>query len=228
MRLADGFTGDPDSVRTRLLDACSSLGKLRVQDREGGTLGEVRADGGGPARGARTTNALLWHTDTIFVGPPPEFVALCAVRVATGGGVSRIVTAEDLIDQVRRRFPHQLARLTEPFVFNRADYVGPHDIPFVSAPVFDLGDPDAPTVLYNRARIHRGHQIAGQPLTGVDRRALDALDDVLESPETPRTQLLIPAGSTLFFNNRRVLHNRTAYQEDPSSRRLLYRVWIDP
>jgi hypothetical protein len=225
--LTDGFTGDPDTVRARLVDLCSSMGTLRAQDREGGTLGEVRADGGGPARGARTTNALLWHTDTIFVGPPPEFVALCAVRTAAEGGVSRIVTADDMVAEMRRRHPRQLARLTEPFLFNRADYVAAGTAPVVSTRVFDLSDPNAPTVLYNRARIHRGHQLARTPLTDDDRAALDALDEVLESARTPRTELLVPAGSTLFFNNRRLLHNRTAYREDPASRRLLYRVWID-
>jgi hypothetical protein len=225
--LVDGFTGEPDAVHVRLLDLCSSLGTLRVQNREGATLSEVRADGGGPARGARTTNALLWHTDTIFVGTPPEFVALCAVRVAAEGGVSRLVTADDMVARMRGRYPHHLARLTEPYLFNRADYAASGTAPFVAAPVFDLTDPGAPTVLYNRSRIHRGHQLASRPLTADDRAALDALDDVLESPDTPRTDLLIPAGSTFFFNNHRVLHNRTAYDEDPASRRLLYRVWID-
>jgi alpha-ketoglutarate-dependent taurine dioxygenase len=39
---------------------------------------------------------------------------------------------------------------------------------------------------------------------------------------------MLAAGSALFFDNHRVLHNRTAYQEDSDSPRLLYRVWIDP
>ncbi|MFD1047937.1 TauD/TfdA family dioxygenase, partial [Kibdelosporangium lantanae] len=134
-----------------------------------------------------------------------------------------LVTADDIVAELTRRHPNTLSRLSEPFLFNRVDYVRPDEAPFVSSAVLDL---DGPTVLYNRARIHRGHQIAGQPLTAEDRAALDALDEVLESPETPRTDLLVPAGTTLFFNNHRLLHNRTAYQEDPEARRLLYRVWI--
>jgi Taurine catabolism dioxygenase TauD, TfdA family len=225
--VVDGFAGDDETIRRDLVDLCASLGTLRRQDREGGTVGEVRADGGGPARGARTTNALLWHTDTIFDGPPPELVGLCAVRTAPDGGVSRLVTADDLVAELRRRYPQHLQRLREPFLFNRADYVDPSDAPYVAAPILDFDDPDAPTVLYNRARIHRGHQLAGMPLTADDRDALDALDDVLESAETPRTDLLVHAGSALFFRNGRLLHNRTAYREDPSAPRLLYRVWID-
>jgi hypothetical protein len=73
------------------------------------------------------------------------------VRVAAEGGVSRLVTADDLVARMRRRYPHHLARLTEPYLFNRADYAASGTAPFVAAPVFDLTDPGAPTVLYNRS-----------------------------------------------------------------------------
>ena len=66
------------------------------------------------------------------------------------------------------------------------------------------------SVLYNRARIQRGHHLVRAPLDDGDRAALDALDGVLESEATPRIETLIPAGTALLFSNRKLLHNRTA------------------
>lgn len=221
--LVEGFTEEPDAARTLLLDACSALGTLRSQNLDGDVISEVRSGGNGPQRGARTTNALLWHTDSVFDGPVPEIVALCVVRAATRGGLSRIVTVDDMTTELEQRDPQALARLRRPFWFSRAEYVRPGSPPVVSAPVFaDAG------VLYNRARIMRGHHIAGVPLTKEDRAALDALDAVLESDSTPRIEMLIPAGTALLMRNRKLLHNRTAYDEEAHVPRLLYRVWLDP
>jgi len=221
--LVEGFAGEPGAARTLLLETCSAVGRLRRQNLDGDLISEVRSGGGGPQRGARTTNALLWHTDSIFDGPAPEIVALGVVRAAARGGLSRIVTVDDLTSELERRYPEAHVRLTRPFWFSRAEYVPPGTPPVISAPVLaDAG------VLYNRARIQRGHHIAGVPLAKDDRAALDAVDDVLESDSTPRIEMLIPAGTTLLLRNRKLLHNRTAYDEEPNVPRLLYRVWLDP
>lgn len=72
-----GFAEDPDAARTVLLRFCSALGRLRHQNLGGGLISEVRSGGDGPQRGARTTNALLWHTDSISTGPRPR-LSRCA------------------------------------------------------------------------------------------------------------------------------------------------------
>lgn len=226
--LVEGFADEPGAARTLLLDACSALGRLRRQNLDGDLISEVRSGGGGPQRGARTTNALLWHTDSIFDGPAPEIVALGVVRAAPRGGLSRIVTVDDLTRELERRNPEAHVRLMRPFWFSRAEYVPPGAPPVISAPVLADSGEGGVSVLYNRARIQRGHHIARAPLTADDRAALDAVDDVLESDSTPRIEMLIPAGTTLLLRNRKLLHNRTAYDEEPHGPRLLYRVWLDP
>jgi Taurine catabolism dioxygenase TauD, TfdA family len=225
--LVEGFADEPGAARTQLLEACSVIGRLRRQNLAGDLISEVRSGGDGPQRGARTTRALLWHTDSIFDGPAPEIVVLYAVRTAARGGLSRIITADDLKSELEHRHPKAYARLIRPFWFSRAEYVRPPTPPVVSAPILtDAGEPGI-SVLYNRARIQRGHHIAHVPLTESDRAALDAMDEVLESDTTPRIEMLVPAGTALLFSNRKLLHNRTSYEEDPHAARLLYRLWLD-
>ncbi len=226
--LVEGFADEPGVARAQMLQACSALGELRRQNLDGDLISEVRSGGDGPQRGARTTHALLWHTDTIFDGPAPEIVGLCVVRPATRGGLSQIVTVDDLTRELERCHPEASARLRRPFWFSRAEYAHSASAPVVSAPVLTGTGRASASVLYNRARIQRGHHIARAPLTKGDRAALDALDEVLVSGATPRIEMSIPAGTALFFGNHKLLHNRTAYDEDPQAPRLLYRVWIDP
>lgn len=139
-----------------------------------------------------------------FDGPAPAIVALCVIRAASRGGLSRIITVNDLTRELEQRHPEAYARLMRPFWFSRAEYVRPGTPPVISAPVFadtvfaGTGQAD-PSVLYNRARIQRGHHLARDPLTEGDRAALDALDGVLESDTTPRIETLIPAGTALLF-----------------------------
>lgn len=223
-----GFSVDPAVARHQVTTLCLTLGSLRRQNLDGDVVSEVRAGGKGPQVGARTTNALLWHTDTIFDREAPEVVALCVARAGVTGGASCIVTVDAMLSELNSRNPSAIDRLVQPFWFSRADYATDNEPSVVSAPVLTIGADEGRRVLYNRARIQRGYRLAGVEQSEADRAALHALDVALESPDTERAETVVPVGSTLFFNNHKVLHNRTAFSQDAGNERLLFRVWVEP
>jgi alpha-ketoglutarate-dependent taurine dioxygenase len=228
--VVDGFTTVSDEDAGRLfLEFGRLLGHVVPQNRQGSMLGIVRTESSGKVRGARTSHALLYHTDTNFTTATPAVIGLLAVREAKEGGESLVVSAHTLHNVLLSRDSESLARLYEPFVFDRSDYVSPDESPVVEAPVFERRG-DRVLMLYNRARIHRGHRVAQRPLEERDLRALDAVDALLTQEEDEHAVTFkLKAGSALFANNRVTLHNRTAFSDDdPERGRLLLRMWLDP
>jgi alpha-ketoglutarate-dependent taurine dioxygenase len=80
---------------------------------------------------------------------------------------------------------------------------------------------------YLRYWIEAGQEKAGRPLTAEQRRALDVLDEVLRDRDL-RAEFALKPGDMFFVNNRWILHNRTAFEDDPDPdrRRYLVRLWL--
>lgn len=79
---------------------------------------------------------------------------------------------------------------------------------------------------YMRYWIEKGHERSGIALTRDQIRALDALDEVLESP-AHTLRFKMNKGDMLFIDNTRVAHDRDAYVDDGNTARRLLRLWID-
>lgn len=220
-----GFpVGDAGAAPDRLLAFGRSLGTPLAQNRDGALLDLVRDEGSGTPRGAKTSRELVYHTD--FATTIPDVFCLLAVRSAREGGESLLVSAHTVYNELLRTAPEHLARLREEYCFDRSGDVLPGDGPVLRAPVFATAGGRV-AMLYNRARIHRGHRVAGQPLQRADLAALDALDAILDDPRHALTFTLQP-GDLLAVDNQAVLHNRTAFVDhtDPERRRLLVRLWL--
>jgi alpha-ketoglutarate-dependent taurine dioxygenase len=215
---------DEERAIELLLRLGAALGPIVPQTKDGAPFSRVQAETGGRVRGARTTRALLYHSD--FAGSVPDAIGLLAVRAAKEGGESLVVSGHTVHDVLLERDPESLARLYEPFCFDRSGYVEGEDQPVLEAPVFER-DGDRVLTLYNRARLHRGHLVTRRPLDERALRALDAFDAVLAEERYVLRFTLAP-GSMLFTNNRVIVHNRTAYadHDDPSRKRLLIRMWM--
>ena len=80
---------------------------------------------------------------------------------------------------------------------------------------------------YLRYWIESGHERDCEPLSDDQRRALDAWDAVLERPDL-RVEFTLRPGQVFFINNRWILHNRTAFIDnpDPDLRRHMVRLWL--
>ena len=121
--------------------------------------------------------------------------------------------------------PAALARLYEPYCFDRQQELGPDELPYFAAPVFACQG--TLRVRYSDVLISRGYALAGKPLDEAGRKALDALAEVLADPALAVHFDLSP-GQTLILNNAFVGHARTAFTDhaDPARRRLMLRLWL--
>ncbi|WP_415853750.1 TauD/TfdA family dioxygenase [Sinomonas sp. G460-2] len=207
----------------------SSLGSLLPQDGAGAQIREVRYRGlklgeGATGRYSDSREGGQFHTD----GPhrpndaPDWFALLCIRQAAVGGGLILILT-EDLI---KRLDPDTVAVLEEPFLFDqREDGTAP-----VSRPILAHQPSGRWHVNYLREYIELGHRHPlGQPLTDRQAAALDAFDaQIAEAVAAPnRIEVKLAPGQMAVIDNRRLLHGRTTFGDDPQDRdRLMLRTWV--
>jgi alpha-ketoglutarate-dependent taurine dioxygenase len=201
------------------------FGEPVAQNIDGQRIDRVRNEGRATVRGAKTNRSLGFHTD--FANTTPDVFGLLTVREAVVGGESMLASGHAAYQALCGESPDTVAALEGDFLFDRRGDV-PMDQPqIVSSPVFRRSGEEGLRVLYNRARIHRGHRAAGRPLTGEEIRAFDALDAHLATPGVALRRKL-SRGQILFVNNGWLLHSRTAFTDgaDPGHRRELLRVWL--
>jgi hypothetical protein len=83
---------------------------------------------------------------------------------------------------------------------------------------------------WNRNRVRSAQHLEGVPrLTAAQRAATDALDACLRRSDLMFTMVLEP-GDVQLLDNHTMLHSRTAFvdADEPTRRRLLYRLWLAP
>jgi alpha-ketoglutarate-dependent taurine dioxygenase len=205
------------------------LGTPCAQNVQGTLLYDVRDTGQDVQYGARfsVTNAeSSFHTDNSFGSEVLDYVGLLCLRPARAGGLSQLVSGLSVHNLLGARHPEALARLYRPFHVDRRGGVRPGEAPTARAPVFERRG-EGLLLRYLRYWIHAGHDRAGVPLTAEQVAALDALDRVAADPAL-RAEFALGPGQIYFINNRWILHNRTAFADDPKPerRRHLVRLWL--
>ena len=206
----------------------SLAGRPVAQSTDGRTTYEVRNTGqapGGRVRRDSTRVVIPFHTDNNYNTTPPEVFVLLSVRGGVSGGENAVLSFYAVHDALERRDPAALARLYEPYYFDRQQEHGPDERPYLAAPVFACDG--GLRVRYSDALIPRGYALAGEPLDAPGRRALDALAEVLADPALPVRFHLAP-GQVMILNNAFIGHARTAFTDhaDPARRRLMLRLWL--
>lgn len=204
------------------------LGRPCAQNLEGTLLYDVRDTGQDVRYGARfsVTNAeSSFHTDNSF-GKPVDHVGLLCLHGARSGGLSQMISAFAVHNEMLAQHADVLPLLYEPFHIDRRGGVKPGEAPTIRQPVLEW-DGQALTCRYLRYWIEVGHDKAGVPLTARQLDALDRFDQVLNDSRL-RVEFALKPGDMYFINNRWILHNRTAFVDhaEPDHRRHLVRLWL--
>jgi alpha-ketoglutarate-dependent taurine dioxygenase len=201
---SDGETVDAQAVG----DLMMVFGQVSARD--GGTLiwpvRPATTDSG--ATFSVRAGAAEWHTDAAYRAVPEDFVALLCVRPADDGGVSRLLHERharagmdaDVVTALRRPG----FSWCPPAVFG-----GP------STRCFPVLTPDTVRWRWDNLVVARAHR----PAARMFREHLATAAGALELP--------LEAGDVLVFDNRRMLHARTAFT-DPRRHLLRVRLWDRP
>ncbi|HMG55374.1 MAG TPA: TauD/TfdA family dioxygenase [Kofleriaceae bacterium] len=219
--------GDLPRVAARLWVLGQQLGAPVTQNARGHLLGHVRDlgyDAADPATRLYQTNQRQgFHTDSADV------VALLCLRAAPSGGRSSLASAAAAFNAVHARDPELAGALFDPVATDHRGEEPPGARPWFEIPVLSWLD-DRVTVIYQRRYIESAARFAGAPrLDGRRRAALDAFDAALDDPALHLEMDLEP-GDVQLVHNHQLLHDRTAFVDDPdpARRRHLLRLWLCP
>ncbi len=171
------------------------------------------------SRGYDSNAKLSYHCDQCDV------VGLLCLQSAKKGGLSKLVSAMAVHDEILERRPDLLKVLSEPFHFSRLGEISSGQLAWYVAPVFDYSGGG----LHCAAginHIRKGHELPGAPgLTDQQLEALELVEDVCQSIEF---SMPFAPGDIQFLNNGLILHTRTAFEDwpEPERRRHLLRMWF--
>jgi hypothetical protein len=176
---------------------------------------------------SQTKESTGMHTDSSGKAVRPGVIGLACVRQAPKGGGSRVVSAAQAHEVLRAKHPRLLERLYGSFVRDVVTPGSDRDLDRVRANRFPIFSYEGRLAMrYMRYWIEKGHARVGEPLAPEDLEAFDALDAALEDPANVLAFRMAP-GDLLFIDNTTTAHDRDAYEDDPSSPRLMLRLWLD-
>ena len=199
------------------------IGRPRSQNAAGHLLGHVKDVGGDLADAStriyQTNERQSFHTDST------DAVALLCLQTARSGGLSQLASAETVYRIVRQRRPDLAARLFDPIATDRRDEQPEGQLPWFEIPVLSWYD-ERLTVLYQRTYIRSAERFSDAPRPTAEQiEALDLFDEVVNEPDVRLTMALEP-GDMQFVYNHSLLHDRTAFNDDPAKPRHLMRLWL--
>jgi hypothetical protein len=202
------------------------LGNLRPQNARGHLLGHVRDLGlssrDPDVRIYQTRERQNYHTDSCDV------VGLLCLHPARSGGLSSLVSAVTIFNELRRR-PDLARVLFEPVETDRRGEVPPGRKPYFRIPVFNW-HAGRLTTIYHRPYIESARRFADvPPLTPEQTEALDAFDG-LANDLALHFFMEFRAGDVQLVCNHTLLHDRTAFEDwpEPERKRHLLRLWLAP
>ncbi|MBO4165106.1 TauD/TfdA family dioxygenase [Micromonospora antibiotica] len=171
-------------------------------------------------RGFQTSARLDYHADS------SDVVGLLCIRPAMSGGVSTIVSAVAVHDEIVRRRPDLAGALYADWWHDRRSGNGPES--FFQCPIFGRNASGKLFAHYGRAYIESAPRGEGVPdLTPTQIEAMDLLDELDNSDEFVLNMNFAP-GDIQFLNNYTIMHARTDYQDhpEPERKRDLIRLWL--
>lgn len=184
----------------------------------------LTSTGGGPRRTyiPYTNQALSWHTDGYYNDPAHRVraVILHCARDAPGGGENALLDPEIAYILLRDQNPDFITALMHPECLTiPANRDGGAEIrPERRGPVFAL-EP-AGSALTMRFTARKRHVVWRDD--GATRAAVGFLNALLADAAGPVFRHRLRPGQGLLSNN--VLHDRTAFEDDPAGPRLMLRA----
>ena len=201
------------------------LGNARSQNADGHVLGHVRnlgVDSSDPnVRIYQTQERQTFHTDSCDV------VGLLCLQPAKVGGLSLLVSAETLFNEIKNRRPDLLQLLLDPIATDRRGEVPEGMLPYLLIPIFNWHNGRI-TPFYQRQYIESAQRFPDAPrLTDAHIEALDLLDDLANNAAL-NLSMMLEKGDMQFVYNHAMLHDRTGFEDWPEieNRRHLLRLWL--
>jgi hypothetical protein len=219
----DGLT-EPQCDTVALGIGCH-VGVVAPQGPDGVPLVHVRDVGVDPSsptrRSYQHSGRLGYHAD------PHGVVALLCVRPAKSGGLSSIVSAVAVHNEIVRTRPAVADVLYQPWWRDARTGDGPES--FYRQPVYSVDERGGLVANYGpdyMLSAQRGAHVP--PLSEQQVAAMAAVDGLNDDPRLVLTMDLQP-GDMQFLANHAVMHSRTDYEDhpEPERRRDLIRLWLD-
>lgn len=203
------------------------LGQVVAQKANGTRLYDVKDSGQALGYGVRRSVTNLgqpFHTDGGWLWKAPAFVGLFCLESAMEGGLSRFASLVTAHHELRRRRPELLARLYQPFHWDRQGEHAP-DAPRVSRqPVFEF-EGGTLASRYYEDYVRNGARLAGEELDDEGAQALEAMREIVDDPAN-WVEFRIEKGQLQYLNNRQFAHSRTAFTDaGPGQGRHMLRLW---
>jgi len=169
-----------------------------------------------------SSHSLSWHTDGYYndLSRPVRALVLHCANDAASGGENALFDPEIAYIQLRDENPDFITALEHPECMTiPANSNEQGEIrPAVCGPVFSR-DPDSGTIHMRFSARKRNIQWRNDKLTSAAR---EFLSEILADEHGLVLRYRLQAGEGLISNN--VLHNRTAFEDGPGHKRLLYRA----
>lgn len=169
-----------------------------------------------------TNRSLGWHTDGYYNQPDHvirSFILYCVANAAEGG-VNQLLDPELAYIHIRDQGRQFVEALMQPDTFSIPETIenGATVRPEQHNPVFQI-DPQSGQLLmrYTRRKTHINWKQDQDTQT-----ALSLLGDLLDSDSAHILQFKLGPGVGLICNN--VLHNRSAFNDDPEHPRIMLRA----
>jgi len=214
-----------DDLRTIYWGIGLHVGWAVSQSKRGDLLGDVRDIGtprDGPAfRGYTSSGELTFHTDAADV------TGLFCLHPAKSGGISRIVSAAAIHNEILRTRPDLLDVLYGNYWWSRQGNELPGQEPYYTQPIF--ADQDGYFASrYTPTHIRSATQSGTTPPpTDAQIEALGYVEELNNRPEF-YLEMTFEAGDIQFLNNHLTYHMRTEFEDfgEPERKRHLLRLWL--
>ena len=201
------------------------LGLARSQNAAGHVLGHVRnlgASSDNPnVRIYQTTERQTFHTDSADV------VGLICLHPGKSGGLSQLVSAQTIYNEMLSNCPDLLSPLLEPIATDRRGEIPDGMLPYLLIPVFSWYK-GCLTPFYQRQYIDSAQRFDDAPrLTEKHKEALDTFDELANNSDL-NLSMQLEKGDMQFVHNHALLHDRTAFEDWPEfeRKRHLLRLWL--
>ena len=205
------------------------LGELYVQNIQNEKFVLIKDEGKSMETGGRyhqTKEGGSYHTDSPQWDNVPDFVGLLCINPAKKGGINKFLSAYSIHNEIQRKNPIFLNELYEKFYFDKRGEYEENESPTVFQPIFSYANNEL-RFRYLRNYINDGFKVEGKELTESQIHSLDLIDEITKD-DNLALDYELKSGDIVFFNNHRILHGRTSFEDhdEEKLKRTLVRVWI--
>jgi hypothetical protein len=213
----------PDDLRMVYWGIGAHLGTAVSQGGRGEVLANVEDEAKSveftKRRGSKTSDTLSFHSDRC------DIVGLLCVRKARTGGLSRVVSAAAIHNEVLRRRPDLIDVFYADWHHSRQGDEQPGESRAYPKPIFGFQGEHF-TGLFSPTYIRSAQEFPEVPR--FTREQQEALDLYTQLSEELALSMAFEPGDIQLLNNHLTYHARTSFDDyaEPERKRLLLRLWL--